>query len=179
MATLDTFPPPAGVEEKLTAIPGLRVTDGGVMGFDGPEGHLGPEAADCVMVLHATMADAQRAARQWELAIDLMIEVAEAPGLIRFVGFDDGLSGYAVAWWRTEADARAFARGRAHREAVKEQYRDGLQYTQFAGLWGPMTYGHRDVYCERCGVATRMPADACRSCGNAVVDVFTMQAGAG
>jgi hypothetical protein len=59
---------------------------------------------------------------------------------------------------------------------VKEQYNTPFQYTQFAGLWGPMTFGHRDVYCEECGTSTRMPADRCSECGNEVADVFKMQA---
>lgn len=176
MATLGTFPPSAAAEAKLAALPGVRFTEGAVFGMDGPEGHLGPEAAGCVMVLHATLADPEGAKRMWDQSADVIAAASEAPGLIRFIGFDDGLSGYGLAWWRTEEDARAFARGPAHRAAVKEQYRTGFEYTQFAGLWGPMTVGHRDVYCERCGTATRMPAEACASCGNDVVDVFKLQA---
>ena len=176
MATLDTYPPTERAQRTLGAIAGLRVTEGAVLGLDGPEGHLGPEAAGCVMVLHATLADPEGAARFWEHSADVLVAAAEAPGLIRFIGFDDGLSGYGVGWWRTEDDARAFARGKEHREAVKEQYRRPFQYTQFAGLWGPMTVGRRDVYCERCGAATPMPAEACGGCGNAVVDVFALQA---
>jgi heme-degrading monooxygenase HmoA len=176
MATLSTYPPTERAQATLATIPGIRLTEGAVLGVDGPEGHLGPEAAGCVMVLHSTLADPDGAARFWDVSADVVAAAAEAPGLIRFIGFDDGLSGYGVGWWRTEEDARAFARGQAHRDAVREQYRTGFEYTQFAGLWGPMVVGHRDVYWERCGARTRMPAEAYSAYGNEVVDVFKLQA---
>ena len=176
MATLGTFPPNEQEMAALAEVPGARLTEGAVSALDGPEAHLGPEAAGCVMVLHATFASAEGADRFWTIGSELNTAAAEAPGLIRLIGFEDGLSMYGIGWWVTEEDARAFARGQAHREAVREQHRNPFQYTQFAGLWGPMTYGHRDVYCEQCGKSTRMPADACKACSNEVVDVFKLQA---
>jgi heme-degrading monooxygenase HmoA len=178
MTTLGTYPPNEQEIAAMAAIPGARFTEGAVSALDGPEAHLGPEAAGCVMVLHATFtsADPEGAERFWAISSTLTAEVAEAPGLIRLIGFEDGLSVYGIGWWVTEEDARAFARGASHREAVREQRRNPFQYTQFAGLWGPMTYGHRDVYCDQCGKSTRLPADACKACGNEVVDVFRLQA---
>ncbi len=108
-----------------------------------------------------------------------MAVASEAPGLIRFVGLDDGLSGYGIGWWRTEEDARAFAQGQVHRDAVKAHYkahyRTPFFYTHYVGLFAPMSAGHRHVFCEQCGGMTRMPAEVCSSCGNEVTDVFRMQ----
>ncbi len=59
MATLGIYPPTEQAQEALAAIAGIRFTEGEVFGVDGPDGHLGPEAAGCLMVLHATMADAE------------------------------------------------------------------------------------------------------------------------
>ena len=175
MPTLGTYPPTERAQAVFTAIEGVRSTEGEVLGLDGPDGHLGPEAAGCLMVLHATMADADRAGRFWEMLADVTAVATAAPGLIRFLGFDDGLSGYAIAWWRTEEDARAFARDQAHREAVKEHYRSPVFYTHYVGLFAPTTAGERHVFCEECGGMTQMPAEVCGACGTEIVDVFRMQ----
>lgn len=176
MVEFGRFPPGERAQAEMAQIPGIRFTEGATLGFEGPEGHLGPESAGCVMVLHATLADAERAQHFWERAAETCKAAREAPGLIRFVAFDDGLSSYAVAWWTTEESARAFAASKAHRDAVVEQVRNGYEYSQFAGLWGPMTVGHRAIYCERCGAQSRMPADMCGGCGNELSDVFRLQA---
>jgi heme-degrading monooxygenase HmoA len=175
MVTLDIYPPSEQAQAAFAAIAGIRFTEGEVFGVDGPDGHLGPEAAGCLMVLHATMADVEGAERFWELFADVIAVASEAPGLIRFVGFDDGLSGYAIGWWRTEGAARAFAQGQAHRDAVKAHYRSPMLYSHYVGLFAPITAGHRHVFCEQCGGMTRLPTEVCSSCGNEVVDVFKMQ----
>ncbi len=174
MATLGIYPPSEQAQATLAAIDGIRFTEGEVFGVDGPDGDLGPEEAGCVMVLHATMADGEKAERFWDLFADVMHVGAEAPGLMRFIGFDDGLSGYAIAWWRTEEDARAFARGQAHRQAAKEHYRTSLLYTHYVGLFAPATAGHRELFCDQCGSRTRLPTEVCSSCGTEIVDVFRM-----
>ncbi len=172
MTELGAFPPGEEAQAALAGVPGMRFTPGAVMGLEGPLGDLGPEAAGCVMVLHATFVDAEGADRFWDTIPGILEAAREAPGLIRLIAFGDGLSGYTVGFWKTEDEAKAFAREPVHREAVREQYETGYQYTQFAALWSPMTSGHRHVYCEDCGARTPMPAEACDACGNPVVDVF-------
>lgn len=174
MAELGRYGPGERAQAKMGQVPGIRFTDGATLGFEGPEGHLGPESAGCVMVLHATLASPDHAQHFWERAAETSRAACEAPGLIRFVAFDDGLSSYAVAWWTTEEAARAFAASKAHRDAVVEQVRNGYEYSQFAGLWGPMTVGYRAIYCERCGMQNRTPAEECSGCGNALTDVFAL-----
>ncbi len=57
MAILQVFPPNADNETLLGEIPGLRQTPIPAIGFDGPEGHLGPEATGAFLVLHMTMVE--------------------------------------------------------------------------------------------------------------------------
>ncbi len=63
MATLQVFPPNQENEALLGQIPGVRQTPIPVIGFDGPDGHLGSEAAGAVLVPHMTMVDERRTRR--------------------------------------------------------------------------------------------------------------------
>jgi rubrerythrin len=83
-----------------------------------------------------------------------------------------------VAWWRSVADAKAFAQSDVHRAAIAEMDELGFEYTHFAGLWQLVEPRERHVHCDACGSTTTMPADACPSCGAAVADVFRLRNGA-
>lgn len=165
--------PEGDAAQRFGGIPGVRFTEGVVFAFDGPNAS-GPETAGGVMVLQGTVADPDRAQVFWARAAELSQLAQVSPGFIRFIGFADGLSSYAVGFWCTAEEAVSFAQGRAHRDAVAEQERDRNLYSQFAGVWTAHTIRPRTFYCE-CRQATRAPADTCEGCGATIADVFQMQ----
>jgi heme-degrading monooxygenase HmoA len=132
----------------------------------------GPEQAAAVLVLQGTLVSEDAAQSFWQRAAVTLREAMDSPGFIRFIGFNDGLCGYALGFWRSAEDAEAFAKGRAHGDARKELYRVGNQYTHFAGLFNASKAHKRHFFCEACGAVTDAPAQACGSCGNPLVDVF-------
>ena len=167
--------PEGEAAEKFGSLPGVRFTEGVVFGFDGPD-PLGPEAAGGVIVLQGTVIDADKAPAFWGRTADLAHAARESEGFIRFIGFGEGLSSYAIGFWRTAEEAVAFAQGAAHREAVRDQVDNRNLYSQFAGVWTAHTIRPRTFYCD-CGQRTPAPAEVCPSCGAAFTDVFELQRG--
>jgi heme-degrading monooxygenase HmoA len=155
----------------MGSLPGARFTEGVTFAVDGPT-PAGPEQAGAVLVLQGTLAAEDMAQMFWQRAAQTLREAMDSPGFIRFIGFNDGLCGYALGFWRTTEDAEAFAKGRAHGEARRELYRTGNQYTHFAGLYRATKENNRHFFCEACGAVTNAPATECSGCGNPLVDVF-------
>jgi heme-degrading monooxygenase HmoA len=178
MPTLQYYPPTEEAGALVSQIPGVRFTEVPVLAVDGPDGALGPEAAGAVMHLHMTMVDEEKTAAFWRQVAITLKAAAGAPGLIRFVAITDGLSQDAVAWWRSVADAKAFAQSDVHRAAMAEMDEQGFEYTHFAGLWQLVEPRERHVHCDACGSTATMPADSCPSCGAEVADVFRLRNGA-
>jgi len=166
--------PEGAAAGRFAELPGVRFTEGVVFGYDGA-GAPGPEAAGGVIVLNGTVIDPDKGQAFWQRAADLAHEARESEGFIRFIGFGEGLSSYALGFWHTADQAIAFAKGVAHREAVREQVQDRNLYSQFAGVWTAHTIRPRSFYCD-CGAMTPAPADTCANCGTALVDVFALQA---
>ena len=94
MATLQVFPPSAENEALFAEIPGLRRTQVPVVAFDGPDGHLGPEAAGAVLVLHMTMVDEALSQAFWRQVALTCKEASKTPGFIRLIAFFDGLANW-------------------------------------------------------------------------------------
>jgi hypothetical protein len=108
MIELLTQPPPAEALAKITSIEGVRIAPTVLTTQQGPDRHLGPEAAGAVLILQATFVDEQSAAGFWLKVAELFERLAVAPGFIRRFSFFDGPHGYLIALWRTSADAHAF-----------------------------------------------------------------------
>lgn len=164
MTTLQVFPPNAENEALFGQLPVVRQTPFPVIGFDGPDGHLGPEAAGAVLVLHMTMTDDEQRAQAFWRQVALTAKAAsETPGFIRMVGFLDGAANWALGLWRTVADAQAYAKSRAHIDAIRDMHEKNFEYTHFAGLFQPVEPRTRQVYCDACGAEAFMPIDTCPS----------------
>src|SRR5690242_14220528 len=113
MVELLTQPPPMEAIARMTAIDGVRIAPTVLATQQGPERHLGPEAAGALLVLQATFVDEARASEFWSTAAGLMELLATAPGFIRRYNFTDGPHYTLIALWRTVADAHAFFAGPA------------------------------------------------------------------
>lgn len=172
MVEVKSIPPNDDVKAVVSAIPGVRFTPGVVVGQEGPEGHLGPEAAGAVLILHVTLAEEEAADRFWHTTTSVKQSLPEAPGFIRLFSLFEGVNGYLVAFWRTVEDAQSFAKSQQHRAAMAAFDRDHFQYSHFVGLFRAERAHSRNVYCEACGRATPMPASVCSGCGNPLHDVF-------
>ena len=177
MATIGHYPPAGENQAALGSIPGARFTEGVVFAVDGPE-PVGPEAASAVLVLQGTLDRDDKAQQFWSRAAVTLRAASESPGFIRFIAFGDGLSNYALGFWRTHDDAMAFFRSSSHREAVKELDETGNQYGHFAGLFTTEKPHERHVYCDACGTRNVVPRERCATCGNELVDVFKTQTSA-
>ncbi|HLH64247.1 MAG TPA: hypothetical protein VKV27_00950 [Solirubrobacteraceae bacterium] len=176
MPTLQVFPPNKDNEALVAEIHGLRQTPIPVIGFDGPDGHLGPEAAGAVLVLHMTMVDEQRTQRFWRQVALTCKAASETPGFIRMVAFFDGVANWALGFWRTAEDAAAYATSRAHRDAIADMKAHRFEYSHYAGIFTAIRPGRRETWCDRCGTEVLMPAEHCPNCGNELADVFAIQA---
>ena len=86
---------------KLTAIEGLRIAPAILTTQEGPDHHLGPEAAAAVLILQGSFADERGAAAFFLKAAELFQRLAVAPGFIRRFSFADGRRGYSIQLWRT------------------------------------------------------------------------------
>jgi len=171
MAELLTLPPPADAITAMMAIPRMQITPTILATQQGPEGHLGPEAAGAILVLQATFADPSGAERFWAAAVPLMQLLATAPGFIRRFSFPDGPSITLIALWRTAADARAFAAAPDHRAAVRALYGERWQHSHFSALW-EMTSNHgRLIFCDECDGITPAAEGVCAGCGAPLTDV--------
>ena len=167
-----SIPPNDSIKATVGAISGVRFTPGVVVGQEGPEGHLGPEAAGAVLILHVTLADEDSADRFWRTTTSVKQSLPEAPGFIRLFSLFEGVSGYLVAFWRTVEDARSFAQSSRHQAAMDAFDRERFQYSHFVGLFTADRAHVRNIYCDMCGHATSMPAEVCAGCGNPLHDVF-------
>jgi len=172
MNELLTLPPPAEAIVAMAAMPGVQIAPTILATQRGPEGHLGPEAAGAILMLQATFADPQGAARFWEAAVPLMELLEAAPGFIRRYSFPDGPSITLLAFWRTAMDAKAFAATPQHRAVVRDLYKQRWQYSHFSAIW-EMTSNHgRVIFCVDCDSVTPAAEHRCGGCGAELVDVY-------
>jgi heme-degrading monooxygenase HmoA len=169
MAVLGQYHPEGETAARMAALTGSRFTPGVV--FSVEKEHVGPEAAGAILVLQGTLADAEKAQQFWSRAASTIESALESAGFIRLIGFGDGPETYAVAFWRTLADAEAFTKELPHREAVKELYATGNQYSHFAGLFAASQQRKRHIFCDQCGVQNDVH-ERCAQCGNPLVDSF-------
>lgn len=175
MAQVQQIPPSDEVKALVGAIPGVRFNQGVVVGQDGPDAHLGPEAAGALLVLHMTVADEAAADRFWRTTTAVKQQLPAASGFIRLFSFFDGPSGYLVAFWRTREDAEAFATTDVHRQAMTALDTERFEYSHFVGLWTAHRVRERNLYCTDCDGVTPAPASNCRSCGTRLHDVFARE----
>ena len=172
MVELLTTPPPPDVIARMIAIPGVRVTPTVVASQEGPDGHLGPEAAGAILLLQATFADEAKAAEFWNAAAGLLEQLAAAPGFIRRWNFTDGPHYTLIALWRTAADARAFAASAEHEAAMRDLYRHRWQFTHFASLWESNAPRTRVTFCQHCEAVSPATETRCSGCGTELFDPF-------
>ena len=166
-----TLPPPPEAIGAMLQIPRTQITPTILATQQGPDGHLGPEAAGAVLMLQATFADAEGAQKFWAAAVPLMELLAAAPGFIRRFSFPDGPSITLIALWRDAEAAKAFAASAPHAAAVRDLYRHRWQYSHFSALW-EMTSNHgRLIFCDRCDGITAASAGVCSGCGTPLLDV--------
>ena len=171
MTELLTTPPPPEAIGAMMQIPGTKIAPTILATQQGPEGHLGPEAAEAILMLQATFADAEGAQKFWDAAVPLMELLADAPGFIRRFSFPDGPSITLIALWRTADAARAFAASAPHAAAVRDLYRHRWQYSHFSALW-EMTSNHgRLIFCDQCDAITAASAGLCSGCATPLLDV--------
>ena len=172
MDELLTLPPPAEAIMAMVALPGVQIAPTILATQRGPEGHLGPEAAEAILMLQATFADPDGAARFWAAAVPLMELLEAAPGFIRRYSFPDGPSITLLAFWRTAADAKAFAATPQHRAVVRDLYEQRWQYSHFSAIW-EMTSNHgRVIFCTDCDAVTPATEHQCGGCGAELVDIY-------
>lgn len=174
MLELLTEPPPAEAIAKITAVEGVRVVPTMLGTQQGPDGHLGPEAAGALLILQATFVDKQRAAAFWLTAAGLTERLALAPGFIRRFTFADGPHFTLIALWRTRADADAFFSSDEHQAAMRELFRHRWQYSHFAALWEMTTPRQRVIFCQHCDGVTPATNRVCESCGTELLDPFAI-----
>jgi heme-degrading monooxygenase HmoA len=169
---LSTEPPPTDVIARMVAIEGVQVTPTILASQQGPDRHLGPEAAGAILLLQATFADAGRAAGFWQTAAGLMEKLATAPGFIRRYNFADGPHYTLIAFWRTTADAHAFFSSEEHQAAMRSLFEHRWQYSHFAGLWECGTPRERVIFCQQCDGVTPASAGVCGGCGSELFDPY-------
>jgi heme-degrading monooxygenase HmoA len=174
MVELLTTPPPMEAIAKMTAIEGVRIVPTVLGTQQGPDRHLGPEAAGAVLILQATFVDEGRAAEFWLTVAGLMERLATAPGFIRRFNFADGPHYTLLALWRTAADAHAFFSSDQHQTAMRDLFRHRWQYSHFAGLWEMTTPRQRVIFCQRCDGVTPATEARCASCGTELFDPFAI-----
>jgi len=172
MVELLTGPPPMEAIARMTAIDGVSVTPTILATQEGPDRHLGPEAAGALLVLQATFADEARAAAFWQAVAGLLEKLATAPGFIRRYNFTDGPHYTLIAFWRTRDDADAFFASEEHQAAMRELYRDRWQYTHFAGLWETTRPRERVIFCQHCDGVVPATARSCSGCGVELSDPY-------
>jgi heme-degrading monooxygenase HmoA len=172
VAELLTLPPPPEAIAAMAAIPRSQIVPTVVGTQQGPDGHLGPEAAGAILMLQATFTDAEGSASFWKALVPLFELLESAPGFIRRYGFGDGPHNTLIAFWRTAEDARAFAARPEHRAAVRDLYRQRWQYSHFAAIW-EMTANHgRVTFCPSCEAVTPDADERCGGCGAELFDPY-------
>lgn len=175
MVELLTQPPPMDVIARMVAIEGVHVTPTIVASQEGPDRHLGPEAAGAILILQATFADEGRAAAFWHTAAGLMEKLATAPGFIRRYNFTDGPHYTLFAFWRTPAAAHEFFASDEHQTAMRELFEHRWQYSHFAGLWECATPRQRVIFCQECEGVTPATAGVCSGCGGELFDPYAVE----
>jgi heme-degrading monooxygenase HmoA len=171
MATASNFPPTQDtIDYGLELLPARRVTPGAVGGLAGA-GNAGPEQAGALVLTYGSFAEADNAQRGYRMFAAAQHSMREAPGFLRWISFVDGTAGYGFGWWRTAADAAAWARSDVHRGFVKAQRETPFELSQFAGIWTAHAVGRRTFGCPRCGVVVDAAEVAC-SCGEPLDDGF-------
>ena len=172
MAELLTLPPTPEAITAMIGIPKVSIVPTVLATQQGPDGALGPEAAEAILILQATFSRADGAEQFWAAAVPLMELLASAPGFIRRYSFPDGPTITLIALWRTTADARAFAGSPEHRAAVRDLYQQRWQYSHFSALWEMASNHGRVVFCDECDGITAATEQSCRGCGVAMADVY-------
>lgn len=169
MAVLGQYHPEGDAAARMGALRGSRFTPGVV--FSVARELVGPEEAGAILLLQSTLSDADKAQQFWSRAATTIEAALDAPGFIRLIGFGDGPETYALAFWRTLADAQAYARALPHRDAVRELHATGNQYSHFAALFEASRPRQRHIFCDQCGVQNDV-RERCAQCGNTLVDSF-------
>jgi len=172
---LSTPPPPTAIARML-AIDGVQVAPTMLATQQGPDRHLGPEAAGAVLILQATFINPDKAAGFWNAASALMEQLAVAPGFIRRYNFPDGPHYTLIALWRTPADANAFFSTAEHQAAMQELFRNRWQYSHFAALWEMNTPRQRVIFCQECDGVTPASDRRCVGCGVELFDPYASPA---
>ena len=90
MAELLTLPPTPEAITAMVAIPKMSISPTILATQQGPDGGLGPESAEAILILQATFSQADGAEKFWAAAVPLMELLASAPGFIRRYSFPDG-----------------------------------------------------------------------------------------
>lgn len=176
MVELLTGPPPMEAIARMAAIDGVSITPTVLATQQGPDRHLGPEAAGALLILQATFVDQERADEFWLTAAGLLERLATAPGFIRRFSFSDGPHSTLIALWRTTADAHAFFSGDDHQAAMRELFRHRWQYSHFAALWEMATPRQRVIFCQQCDGVTPATDLVCTGCGIGLFDPFSLEA---
>lgn len=164
--------PPPEASVRLAAIEGVRVVPTMLTTQQGPEGHLGPEAAGAVLILQGTFVDERGFRAFWVRAVELFEKLAKAPGFIRRFTFADGPLGYLIAFWRKPADAYAFFASDEHQAAMRDMFQERWQYSHFAALWEMPTRHQRVIFCQQCDGVTPATEGVCAKCGTELWDPF-------
>jgi heme-degrading monooxygenase HmoA len=172
VAELLTLPPPPEAIAAMAAIPRSHLAPTVVGTQQGPDGHLGPEAAGAILVLQATFTDPEGSASFWKALVPLFELLESTPGFIRRYGFGDGPHNTLIAFWRTAEDARAFAARPEHRAAVRDLYQQRWQYSHFAAIWEMTTNHGRVIFCPDCEAVTPGADQRCGRCGAERSDAY-------
>lgn len=173
MPELLRLPPPPNIIAAMSAVPGTEIAPTVMATQRGPDGNLGPESAGAILMLQATFHSEEGAARFWEALVPLLEKLAESPGFIRRFAFGDGPSNTLIAFWRTLADAQAFAASPEHRDASRRLFQERWEYTHFAALWEMKANHDRIVFCDSCEGITPVGQRFCSGCGKALTDIYS------
>ena len=175
MTELLSLPPPPKAIAAMAAIPRSQVTPTMLGNQQGPDGHLGPEAAGAILMLQATFTDPEGAAAFWNALVPLFDLLQSAPGFIRRYGFADGPHNTLIAFWRTAEDARAFAALPEHRAAVRHVNQQRWQYSHFAAICEMTSRHNRVIFCPRCPAVTPAADQRCSGCAVGLLDAYQAQ----
>jgi heme-degrading monooxygenase HmoA len=166
------LPPPLEAVAAMAAIARSQIAPIVLGTQQGPDGHLGPEQAGAILMLQATFTDPGGSAAFWTALVPLFELLESAPGFIRRYGFADGPHNTLIAFWRTAADATAFAARPEHRAAVRDLYQQRWQYSHFAAIWEMTTNQDRVIFCPDCPAVTPAAHQRCGGCDTELPDIY-------